>query len=197
MFALLGVTTLVLIAAVPGGVRSAAGERRGVPAQAPGTGLRGRGARLGGAMLEAAVRGGGWVVLDVLLGGLCSSLAAVLRLKPIWTRISNGRKWCSRANHAACSARGVPVPGLGAPSPRALQPSAAGCSSPPRHVMCESLCVEFVSLGSSAGPLNNNKALDANYATVPETHILNLVNSPTWEGDEGCKHFCAFRIRTV
>lgn len=38
MFVLLGVTTLVLIAGVPGGLRSAAGERRGVPAQAPGTG---------------------------------------------------------------------------------------------------------------------------------------------------------------
>lgn len=38
MFALLGVTSLVLIAGVPGGLRSAAGERRGVPAQAPGTG---------------------------------------------------------------------------------------------------------------------------------------------------------------
>lgn len=126
MFSLLGVTTLLLAAGVPRLVRSAAGERRGVPAQAPG-----RRVRLGGAMLEAAVRGGGWVVLDVLLGGLWSSLAAVLRLKPTWTRISNRRKWGSRSYHAACLARSVSVTGLGAPSPRVLQPSAAGWSLTP------------------------------------------------------------------
>lgn len=142
MFALLGVTTLVLVAGAPWVLPSAAGERRGVPAQASG-----RGARLGGG--DVGSHGlGRW-----LGGKRCPSgrpLVIPGRSAQIETDLGSNIK----QEEVVFKILGTPLdwrpaypsPDLGAPSPPVLRPRPQPRHSAPRHWMCESLRVAFVSL---------------------------------------------------
>lgn len=142
MLALLGATTLVLVAAVRWMLPAAAGERRGGPAQARGGA---RGWAVGA--LEALAPGGGWKGLARCPGDLCSSGVTALRSKI-------GRKWCSKD---PCTPLAW---GPAYRSPSGTRPPRRLCGlSPPRRWVSESLPVDFLfeKSGSRAGPLSNKQ----------------------------------------
>lgn len=111
MFALLGATTLVLVAGVPWMLPAAAGERRGVPGPGPG-----RGERLGG--------GGRWKPWPREAGVLSGRPLLVrghsVQIENLEAMVFQG------SSHGACLGASVPVPAQGTPSPPALWASPAG-----------------------------------------------------------------------
>lgn len=125
MFALLGATTLVLVAGVPWMLPAAAGERRGVPAQA-------RGGARGWAVGGVGSLGPGRPACCP--GDLCWSGVTAFRSK-IW------RQWCSKDPPMALAWGPAYLSPLRGRPPRRL------CGLPPPGCwVSESLPVDFVSL---------------------------------------------------